>query len=93
MHALTHQRKEAAPAGMEAASYQVSNPFTLAGEHPDDSEEPGRLQALRAQLARHGLTACSLCGSELLLTGPGVSQLAPDVRGAWLVLRALEGRL
>jgi hypothetical protein len=89
---LVHQSKEAAGGPIHAASLQVSNPFTLTGEHPDCTEDSALLQVLRRQLARHGLSAFSLCGSELLVSGPGVSHVAPDVRGAWAVLRALEGR-
>jgi hypothetical protein len=90
---LTPQMEKAAPGPIEAASHQDSISFTLSGEHTDSSGDFVRLQALRTQLARHGLSAFALCGSELLVTGPGVSQLTPDVRGAWIVLRALEGRL
>jgi hypothetical protein len=90
---VVHQRKEVAPGPIEATSHQDSISFTLSGEHTDSSGDFVRLQALRTQLARHGFSAIALCGSELLVTGPGVSQLTPDVRGAWIVLRALEGRL
>jgi hypothetical protein len=90
---LAHQRKEATSIAPAAASHQVSNPFTLAGEHTDSSGDSTRLVALRLQLARYGLSACTLSGKELLLTGPGTSRLAPDIRSAWMYLRQLDGRM
>jgi hypothetical protein len=90
---LVHQRKEAVPGPIEAASAHLTNPFTLSGEHPDFSGSSEPMHALQRLAALLGLQATALCGSEVLLSGRGMCQTAPDARAARVFLRQLAGRL
>jgi hypothetical protein len=51
------------------------------------------MHALQRLAALLGLQATALCGSEVLLSGRGMCQTAPDARAARVFLRQLAGRL
>lgn len=74
-----------------AAPSQTKQPDAEAGGQRKHTPDGDLLATLRLQLARHGLQLSQTCGTELVLTGPGLSHLAPDLRSAWLLVRCLNG--
>lgn len=77
-------------AKVQAAPYIAANQTSEAGDS-DYSGDDDRLPALRRRLQDFGLSVHRMCGSELALSGPGFSRMAPDERCAWLLVRQLQG--
>lgn len=86
---LTPQRGKAA-ALSQIAALPIDTPTADSRDHKDISDDE-RLTALRRQFAPFGLSIYRLIGSELALTGVGLSRCLPDDRCAYVYLRQLRG--
>jgi hypothetical protein len=87
---LSPQSERAAkPGGPAALSFDTDPTSDSREDHP--SAEDARLASLRQQFAPFGLSVYRLIGSELALTGAGLSRSLPDDRCAWMLLRQLKG--
>lgn len=87
---MTTQRERAAPLSQFAAPSTDTHPTANSGE-ANPSADDERLTALRRQFAPFGLSVYRLIGSELALTGVGLSRCLPDDRCAYVYLRQLRG--